>query len=337
MLRTFFSACLAIMMIVPAAAAGTQAAPAPRRILVVVDGIDAIRNFPVVLAERLGYLKDDRFTVTLMDIRHDIPIDDMVADGSVDAAIAYYHHAIAGHVAGAPMSAVVTLGVTPGAKIMVSNRARDRYRTTADLKGSRIVAGGPYSAKTTLANQLLMVGGHQSSDYVRIRHQDKATTASLLKEGKADLVVARTPDGSYYEEQGIATVFADLTTLEGTRSAFGALFPTNAVYMRNDRIQSDPDVARHLARAFVRTLAYIRSHSAEEIAKLIPDTIAGKDRAAYLKALTECMEMYKNNGRMPVDGAEREYRTLSTTFPRYRLVPLEETYTNRFVDEILAQ
>lgn len=337
MRSTFIAVCFALVLLLPLAVSNANAASPPRRIVVVVDGISAIRNFPVVLAERLGYLKNDKFAVTLMDIRHDVPIDSMVADGSVDAAIAYYHHTVAAHADGTPMAAIVTLGVTPGAKIMVSNRLRDRYRTPADLKGARIVAGGPYSAKTTVANQLLITGGHMPGDYVRIRHESKTETAAMLREGKADLVVARTPDGSFYEEAGVATLFLDLTTVDGTRSVLGGLFPTNAIYMRNDRIEKDPEIARHLAQAFVRTLAYIRSHRAGDIAKLIPDEIAGKDRNAYLKALSECMAMYDNDGKMPVDGAEREFRTLLAANPRYRSVPLDSTYTNRFVDELIAK
>jgi NitT/TauT family transport system substrate-binding protein len=172
---------------------------------------------------------------------------------------------------------------------------------------------------------------------VRIRHESKSETAAMLQDGKADLVVARTPDGSYYESKGIATQFADLTTVDGTRSLFGGLFPTNAVYMRNDRIEQDSEVARHLAEAFVRTLAFIREHSAEEISKLIPDEIAGKDREAYVKAIAECMGMYMTDGRMPSEGAQRELHTLKAAIPRYRNVPLEATFTNRFVDEALAR
>lgn len=337
MMPRLLIAVLAALMLFPASSSAAPAPEGPRRILVVVDGISALRNFPVLVAERLGYLDNDRFKVTIMDIRPDVPIDDMVADGSVDAAIAYYHHTIASQAAGKPLKAIVTLGVTPGAKVMVAQQVRDKFRSPADLKGARIVAGGPYSAKSTVANQLLLAGGHLPGDYTRIRIESAADTAAMLREGKADLVIARTPDGEFYERAGVATLFADLTTIDGTVGMFGNLFPTNAIYMRNDRIERDPDVAQHLADAFVRTLAYMRSHSAEELAKLIPDEIAGNDRNAYLKALIECKAMYDNDGRMPVEGAAQEYRTLAVSFPEYRSVAVDDTYTNRFVERALAR
>src|SRR5205823_5149254 len=127
--------------------------------------------------------------------------------------------------------AVVTLGITPGAKVLVANHARDKYKTPKDLKGSRIIAGGDGSSKTTVANALLLAGGHSIPDYTRIKNESKDKIAATLKSGDADLVVAPTPDGSLYEAQGVASVFADLTTPEGTRKALGTLFPSGTVYM----------------------------------------------------------------------------------------------------------
>src|SRR5580765_3159036 len=66
----------------------------PARIVLVVDEVKAIRNFPIVVAERLGYLKGDDFNVTVMNIRDDMPTAEMLMDGRVDAVMAYYHHNI---------------------------------------------------------------------------------------------------------------------------------------------------------------------------------------------------------------------------------------------------
>jgi NitT/TauT family transport system substrate-binding protein len=100
-------------------------------------------------------------------------------------------------------------------------------------------------------------------------------------------------------------------------------------------VNSHPEIAQHLANAFVRTLKWINSHSAEEIAAVIPVEISGKDRAAYLRVLKQEIPMFASDGRMPVDGAEKEWRVLSEFNPKYKSVKVEQTYTNRFVDEAL--
>jgi len=86
----------------------------------------------------------------------------------------------------------------------------------------------------------------------------------------------------------------------------------------------------------VRTLKWINSHTAEEIAAVIPVEISGKDRAAYLKVLKEEIPMFATDGRMPADGAEKEWRVLAEFNPKYKPVKVEQTYTNRFVDAALG-
>ncbi len=319
-----------------------QGAPAPadapaNRIVLLVDEIKAIRNFPVVLAERLGYLNDGGAIVTVMNIRDDAPTAQMLLDGRVDAVMAYYHHNIVNRAEGRNLEAVVTLGVTPGVKVLVANHARDKYKTPADLKGSRIIAGGAGSSKTTVANSLVLAGGHRIGDYTRIANESKDKIVAALKSGAADLVVAPTPDGSYYESAGVATLFADLTSVEGTRKSLGSLLPTSTIYMASERVKARPDIAQHLANAFVRTLKFINSHTPEEVLAIIPPEIVGKDRAAYLAALTEEMPMFATDGRMPPEDAAKEWQVLSEFNPKFRAVKVEQTYNNAFVDEALRR
>jgi NitT/TauT family transport system substrate-binding protein len=311
--------------------------PTPGRIVLLVDEIKAIRNFPVVVAERLGYLKEGGAVVTVMNIRDDASTAEMLMDGRVDAVMAYYHHNIVNRSEGRNFEAIITLGVTPGAKVLVANQARDKYKTVADLKGARIIAGGAGSSKTTVANALVMAGGYHITDYTRIANESKDKIVQALKSGSADLVVAPTPDGTFYESQGVASVFADLTTVAGTRKHLGGLLPTSTLYMTSERVKAQPEIAQHLANAFVRTLQYINSHSVEEIAALMPAEIVGKDRAAYLLVLKEEMGMFATDGRMPPEDAVREWQVLSEFNPKFKGVKVEQTYTNAFVDEALKK
>ncbi len=318
-------------------AAAPEAVAMDKRIVLLVDEVKAIRNFPVILAERLGYLKGDGMDVTIVNIRDEVPHAQMLADGRVDAVLAYYHHNIVSQSKGLYSEAIVTLGVTPGAKVLVANRVRDKYRGVADLKGSRIIAGGDGSSKTTLANYLVLAGGHAIADYQRLGAGGKEKNLAALRDGSADVVVAPTPDGDFYLAQGAASVFADLTTVEGTRKNLGALFPSSTVFMNRERVKQRPDIAQHLADAFVRTLSFINSHSAEEIAALIPVEVSGKDRAAYLAILKQEIPMFANDGRMPAEGAAKELGVLSAFNPAYKDVKIALTYTNEFVDVALKK
>lgn len=336
-MKRFLLAVSVLCLMAAHASRAETASAAPNRIVLLVDEYKAIRNFPIILAERLGYLNDGNQIVTVMNIRDDVFHAPMLMDGRIDAVMAYYHHNIVSQSEGRYSEAIITLGVTPGQKVLVSNQAKDKFKTLADLKGSRFIAGGAGSSKSTVANLLMLEGGHKLGDYTRLGTDGKDKNVDALRSGAADFVVAPTPDGSFYESQGVATVFADLTTVEGTRKHFGTLFPTSTVFMKSERVKSNPEIAQHLANAFVRTLRYINSHTPEEILAVIPVEISGKDRVTYLNVLKEAIPMFANDGTMPVDGAEKEWRVLSEFNPKYKSVKLEQTYTNKFVNEALKK
>lgn len=312
------------------------AVPVDRRIVLVVDEYKTVRNLPVLVAERLGYLKSDGMDVTVMNVRDDVWHGDMLMDGRVDAVMAYWHHNVVNQAIGRDTEAIVTLGVTPGAKVLVATQAQDKYRTPADLKGARIIAGGAGSSKTTVANALVLAGGLKLADYTRLGTEGPAKNAQALRDGGAELLIAPTPDADFYEAQGVARPFADLTTPQGTKKAFGVPFPSATVFMARSRVEQHPEMARHLAKAFVLALRYINTHSADEIAALIPPKDIGKDRAKYLAALKEALPMFATDGRMPADGAAFELRVLQAFDPKFAAVQADRTYTNTFVDAALG-
>jgi NitT/TauT family transport system substrate-binding protein len=334
-----FAALMGVLLILCsaslAAANPLPPVPADKRIVLLVDEWKAVRNLPVVIAERLGLLRADGFDVTVMNVRDDVWHGDMLMDGRIDAVMAYWHHNAVNQSIGRDTQVIVTMGVTPGAKVLVANKSRDKFKTPADLKGARFIAGGDGSSKTTIANALVLAGGHKLADYTRLGTDGKELNVAALREGRADFVVAPTPDASYYEAQGVATVWADLTTLEGTKKAFGTAFPTTTVFMATERIKQRPEVARHLATAFVRALMFINTHSAEEVAAIVPPEVIRKDRAKYMAALKEALPMFANDGRMPADGVAGELRVLAEFDAKYRTVAVERTYTNAFAEEAL--
>ncbi|NDH13264.1 MAG: hypothetical protein EBY13_05165, partial [Actinobacteria bacterium] len=216
-----------------------------QRIVLVVDEYKAIRNFPLIVAERLGYLRSEKFDVT--NVRDDIFHAELLADGRADAVMAYYHHNVVNNSEGRPSKAIVALGTTPGMKVLVSTQAKDRIKSLSDLKGARVLSGGDGSSKTTIANALAMKGGLELNDYVRLPTYGKEKNAQLLKEGKADVLIAPVPEGDYYESIGVASVWLDLTSLEQTQKALGNAFPSSTVFMATDRIKAKPEIAQHLA------------------------------------------------------------------------------------------
>lgn len=134
------SAFACLLLAHPAGAAPS----AEYEVTLVVNGVPQTRNLPVLLAERLGYSHDEGLDVRLIDAPAKPTPLDLLGDGRADGAVAYYHHTFMSRTdAKLDTEAVVVLGISPGEKLLLASRLRDRVRTPADLKGLRILPVAP--------------------------------------------------------------------------------------------------------------------------------------------------------------------------------------------------
>jgi NitT/TauT family transport system substrate-binding protein len=326
--RTFCFLALAATVLFPHGAISAALAT-DTKIVLAVDGIKVVRNLPVLLADHLGYFKDEDLDVTLKETAASAEIDAMLADGRIAGMVAYYHHTIVAQFEGRDCESVITMAVTPGYELLIANQLKGAVKNLSELKGKRIITGGPHSAKSTSANWLMLHQGLKSTDFTAIAPKDKVTIAAALKNGEADFVIAPEPDAGFYEEQGVASVFADLYSVEGTRQSFGSVFPTTVLYMSTPYVRAHPGVTRQLVNAFARTLRFINTHNATEIAALVPEIVAGEGKEP--RVIVQGIKMFATDGLMPADAARMEAKAISALFPDYAKVDIAKTYTNEFI------
>ena len=309
--------------------AHSQAAP---RVVLAVDGVEQTRNLPVLVAQQLGYFKDEGLTVTLVDAPAQPNPAALMKDGRADGAVAFYHHTFMSQTDDRTVTVdVATLGVTPGLKLMVASRLRDRVKTPADLKGLRVYTGGANSGKTTAMNWLAARAAFGPEGYTPLPPTTVKEMAQALRDGRADAVMAHEPDATAYASSGAAFEVADLASPEGTRAALGKLYPSTSLYMPKAYVDAHPEVVQHLVNACLRAVAYIDGHSAQQLLAILPPKMGGKDKAAFLATLAEDKKMFETDGLTPEAGARQELAAMSALTPKYRKVDFGQTYTDRFV------
>ena len=88
-----------------------------------------------------------------------------------------------------------------------------------------------------------------------------------------------------------------------------------------------------LVNAFVKTLKYINSNTAEEIASKMPAEYYAGDKAMYVRALAQSKTMFTADGRMPASGPATVLKVLQG-FDRAvqgKTIDLSKTFTTEFV------
>jgi NitT/TauT family transport system substrate-binding protein len=256
-----------------------------------------------------------------------------MADGRADGAVAYYHHTFMDQAEGAePTCAVAILGLTPGQRLMVAARLRGRVHRIADLKGLRIITGGPNSGKTTATNWALLHAGLSIGDYTPLPLKPREAAMRALRDGEADAIMAHEPDAGFYEASGAAFELADLETQQGTRDVLGTVYPSTAIYLPATYIHAHPREVRALTRALLRALRFIETHDAAAIVAVLPAKVGGADRAAFTRQIASDKAMFGGDGRLDPAAAAAELDAMAALNPKYRRVKLAETFTNAFVD-----
>ncbi|KIL37140.1 nitrate ABC transporter substrate-binding protein [Gordoniibacillus kamchatkensis] len=317
-------------------AAATKPSGPPQKVKIMVGGLEKIIYLPAKLTESLGYFKDEGLDVELTSEAAGQNAEEALVAGQIDATVGFYDHTIDLQSKGKFLESVVQFEGVPGETLVVSNKLKDSVKTLADLKGKNIGVTGLGSSTNFLANYLVTKGGNTSKDYVPLAVGSGNTLIAAMQQGKVDLAVTTEPTVSMLKAKGIASTFVDMLSIEGTKQALGGTYPAACLYMRNDYVKGHPDITQKLANAFVKTLQYINTHSAEEIADKMPKEYYAGDKDMYVTALKASLPSFTKDGKMPADGPAKVLDVLTTFNPKLKdaKIDLSQTYTTQFVDKV---
>src|SRR5262249_48939757 len=130
-------------------------------------------------------------------------------------------------------------------------------------------------------------------------------------------------------------VLADLRDEPGVKDAFGtSTYPGAVLYASGDWMRKNHETSSHLARAIVRTLQWMHTHSAEEIAAETRRSLSGDDDGLYGEAVKDSMPIFSPDGVMTDDGARAVRTLLAGSMDKVRdaSIDLSKTYTNELVN-----
>ncbi|MFM1652205.1 ABC transporter substrate-binding protein [Brevibacillus sp. B_LB10_24] len=322
----------------PGGGDSTATAPAPEKlpkVNIMVGGLEKIIYLPAKLTENLGYFKEEGLEVELTSQASGVNAEQALIAGEVQGVVGFYDHTIDMQAKGKNLQEVVQLARNPGARLMVSNKKKDEIKTLADLKGRNIGITSPGASSHFLVNYFVTKGGNSTQDYVPLAVGGGGTVIAAMEQGQVDVVWATQPTTNLLEAKGLASTFVDLESKEGTEQALGGLYPASSLYMSADYVEKNPEVVQRLANAFVKTLKYINTHSAEEIAEQLPKEYYAGDKDNYVKALKSSLPMFTEDGKMPEGAPEKALEILTGFNPKLKEanIDLSKTFTNEFVDK----
>jgi NitT/TauT family transport system substrate-binding protein len=306
------------------------------RVSIMVGGLEKIIYIPFMLADKLGYYKDEGVNVTLVEESAGQDAEVALLAGQVDGAGGFYDHTLDLLSKGKSVESVVTMADVPGEQLMVSNRLKDKVKTLADLKGLTIGITGLGSSTNFLASYNVVKGGNKESDYKPLPVGAGQTLIAAMQNKRIDAAVTSEPTASLLKAKNLAYTFIDMSHKDSAYKALGGGYASTSLYMTSAYVNAHPDVVQKLANAYVKTLKWMSTHTPEEIANTVPQEYWAGDKALYLEALKGQLPMFTTDGKMPNGVPENVQKILSAFKPEVKNIDISKTFTNQFVDKVPA-
>ncbi len=299
---------------------------------IMVGGLSKQIYLPNELTQRLGYFSAQGLDVTLIDEASGQSSENEVLAGQVDAGSGSYNHTIELQAAGKNMEAVVLLNIAPGEAEIVSAKAASHIHSVSDLKGKYLGVTELGSGTQTLTTALLHNAGitPEQVHFVPVGAGD--TFIAALQQGKIDAGMTTEPTISRIVSSGVGKVLVDLRSPQSTQAALGGPYPFICLFMNNSYVSSHQDVVQKLVNAYVKTLKWMHTHTAEQIADQMPADYYAGNKALYVTALQNQMAIFSPDGLMPAGAPQSVLSTeyQSNLVPKSKPIDLTTTFTNQF-------
>src|SRR3954463_15272354 len=304
-----------------------------------VGGLDKQIYLPAMLAQKLGYYKQQGLNVELSDEPAGVEAANQLLAGKDDGVIGFYDHTLDLQGKGKQTESVGQLLRLPGEAEVCRNDVAGQIQSPANWGGRKLGVTGLGSSTYFLTQYLATHNGVPSNKITPVAVKAGPTFVAAMQQKSIDCGMTTEPTITAVQEKQLGTPLVDMRSEAGTVQALGGAYPASALYMRNDWVAKNPATVQKLANALVKTLHYIQSHTAAQITdQMPPDYYAGVGKAQYVKALDAQKAIFSPDGIMPKGGPETVLKVLSSFDPavKGKQIDLAKTYTTQFAEKANA-
>ncbi|MFF8945532.1 ABC transporter substrate-binding protein [Streptomyces sp. NPDC014864] len=302
---------------------------------IMVGGLDKVIYLPAMLTQRLGYFSAEGLDVQLLSEPAGVQAETALVSGQVQGAVGFYDHTLDLQVKGKSVESVVQFSHAPGEVEVVSNKAAGAITSPKDFKGKKLGVTGLGSSTDFLTKYLAVKNGVKVSEFTPVAVGAGPTFISALQKGAIDGGMTTDPTVATILDKKAGKVLVDMRTPEGSQQALGGPYPSSSLYMQTDWVNSHKDTVQKLVNAFVKTLTWMSTHSASEIAAKMPADYSQGDKALYAQAIKSTLPMFTKDGIMPADGPQTVEKVLKAFNPNIKnaKIDLGKTYTTEFAEK----
>ncbi len=296
-----------------------------------------LNNLPFPVAQGLGLYEKEGLEVTVENFASggSKTLQALVA-GSTDIAVGFYDHTIQMQSQNKAVVAFAQLARNSGLVLAGGKGSAFDPSKPETIKGAKIGITSPGSSSDFFVRYYLQRNGLSANDVSLIGVGSGSAAVAALEQGKVDLLVNYDPAATFIEAKGVGKILIDGRSDEGAKAIYGGIYPTSVLYATQGYIDENPETVQKVANATVKALAWMNSHSAEEIVDKLPKEFISGDRETYIKAVENAKAIFSKDGRIDEEDIKTPLAVLKSFNEKVAAaeIDLTKTYTNEFVDKV---
>lgn len=309
-----------------------ESRPMNTSVTVAMTARNSLYHLPLVLAERLGYFRQQGVQVNLMAHESGAAGVASVLQGRADVLAGAFEHALESQRKGHPLQAFVQMSDTPMLSLGVAN-GKAVTGQWQELRGARIGVSALESGTHWMASLWLLRHGLALQDVRFVEVGTSASALGALWEGQVDVLCNPDPVMHWLVQRGEIRLIAEARSAAGAQQLAGGALPGGCLMARDEFLQRQPQVAMVLAQGVVQALRWLQTAGATDLFKTVPVAPWISDRAVYLGTLDKLRDAFARNGQFQEDAVFNAWRlhTRVASQPSVGRNLLVKTFTNAFV------
>lgn len=296
-----------------------------------------LNNLPFPVAAGLGLYEKEGLEVTVENFASggSKTLQALVA-GSTDIAVGFYDHTIQMQSQNKAVVAFVQLARNSGLVLAGGKNAAFDPAKPETIKGAKIGITAPGSSSDFFVRYYLQRHSLSADDVSLIGVGSGSAAVAALEQGKVDLLVNYDPAATFIEAKGVGKILIDARSDAGATQIYGGIYPTSVLYATQAYIDENPETIQKVTNATVKALAWMNTHSAEEIVEKLPKEFISGDRGTYVKAVENAKLIFSVDGKFSETDTQTPLAVLKSFNEKVAAatIDLSRTYTNAFVDKV---
>lgn len=310
-----------------------RASTSPQRVSIALAAHASLYHLPLVLAEQLGYLKNEGLQVEWLECESGIQAVQAAVAGQADVVAGAYEHVLDLQTAGMPWRAFVLQSRAPQISVGLASRRAMGMKHLTELKSLKLGISSLGSATHWVAQHWMKQVG-LSADTVQFvaLGTSTANVMEAMRAGTVDALCHVDPVLHYLEQKNELRLMADTRTLSSTQRMFGGPLASACLFGKVEFLQRHTDLAQLLSLGVVRALKWLKTAGPTDILRTVPSHHWMGDRALYLGALEKLRESYSLDGLFGKDAVQTAWRMRALRLAQApgSLSALERSFTNQF-------